>query len=226
MATPLFQRDSEADEHWIATSDMMAGLMMVFLLIAVIYIHSFQKKSENIEDVSSNICNEIKRQFEKEKDEWSMSICENGLLVSFHNDAIFDRGLDKLKPEFQNILDVFFPKFMKIVLDNEKDIDELRIEGHTSSEFTSQDKKNSYILNTRLSQKRAYNVMRYVFDLPINNNSIQWMQTNLTAHGMSSSSLIKKNDGLEDPIKSRRVEFRLQTNVKEKFIQEFKSLQP
>ena len=226
MAKLLFQRDAESDEHWIASSDMMAGLMMVFLLIAVIYIHSFQKKAEAIEDVSSDICNEIKQQFEKEKDEWSMSICENGLLVSFHNDAIFDRGQDDLKPEFKVILDNFFPRFIKIVLNNEKDIDELRIEGHTSSEFTSQSEKMSYILNTRLSQKRSYNVMRYVFDLPINENSIQWMRTNLTAHGMSSSNIIKTNNGQEDPIKSRRVEFRLQTNVQEKFIQEFKGLQP
>jgi hypothetical protein len=33
---PELEHDSE--EHWIAVSDLMSGLMMLFLLIAVLYL--------------------------------------------------------------------------------------------------------------------------------------------------------------------------------------------
>lgn len=37
MSQPLFARQTEQNESWITVSDLMAGLMMVFLVIAVIY---------------------------------------------------------------------------------------------------------------------------------------------------------------------------------------------
>ena len=41
----------------------------------------------------------------------------------------------------------------------------------------------------------------------------------VTANGLSSSHLIKNNEGIEDKQKSRRVEFRTKTNAEKKVVE-------
>jgi len=223
----FFQSDAQSEEYWISVSDMMSGLMMVFLLIAVIYMIDVQDKTNEIERVQRSICNELRKEFKDEKDKWNMSICQGGLVVSFQNDAVFKKGSSKLQPRFKKILDNFFPKFMTIVTnkDNKSRISELRIEGHTSSEYTEKGRAKSYILNTKLSQNRSYEVMNYVFNLASNKEIKDWMIGNLTAHGMSSSKLLYIDNDMknEDAKKSRRVEFRIQTNAEAKLIEDLKA---
>lgn len=226
MKKSFFQRDAQSEEYWISVSDMMSGLMMVFLLIAIIYMIDVQDKTNEIERVQRSICNELRKEFKDEKDKWNMSICEGGLVVSFQNDAVFKKGSSKLQPRFKKILNNFFPKFMEIVTnkDNKTRISELRIEGHTSSEYTDNSKAKSYILNTKLSQNRSYEVMNYVFSLT-SKEVKSWMIGNLTAHGMSSSNLkyIDNDMENEDSKRSRRVEFRIQTNAEAKLIDDLKT---
>ena len=222
---PLFTTRTTSEASWLSVADMMSGLMMIFLLIAVLYIAKLRVEYQAVQGVSDNICSELSAEFQKEKEEWNMSICEGGLLISFQDDSVFERGQYKLKQEFKDILDVFFPRFMKIVMNNSSDISELRIEGHTSSEFTRTSKNNSYLLNTKLSQNRSYSVMNYVFRITRNVDMHSWMRKNLTAHGLSSSKLVYKKNSvdskIEDSVRSRRVEFKIQTNAQQKFIDQF-----
>ena len=222
---PLFATHTTSETSWLSVADMMSGLMMIFLLIAVLYIAKSRVDYQAVQGVADDICGELTQEFQKEKDEWNMSICKGGLLISFQDDSVFEKGKYRLKQEFKDILDVFFPRFMKIVLNNSNDISELRIEGHTSSEFTRVSKNNSYLLNTKLSQNRSYSVMNYVFKITRNTDMHSWMRKNLTAHGLSSSKLVYKNNqensDIEDAIRSRRVEFKIQTNAQQKFIDQF-----
>jgi hypothetical protein len=40
-AQPMFEpEDDEAGEHWLSVGDMMAGLMVIFLFIALTYMHN------------------------------------------------------------------------------------------------------------------------------------------------------------------------------------------
>ena len=221
----LFENRSDSEDSWLSVADMMAGLMMIFLLIAVLYIAKLRTEYQEVQGVSDNICFELREEFKKEQAEWEMSICQGGLLISFQDESVFDRGEHQLKQKFKNILNEFFPRFMDIIMKNEKDISELRIEGHTSSEYTRASKNNSYLYNTQLSQRRSYSVMNYVFNLISNKENYAWMRNNLTAHGMSSSKLIYKKNGegkgVEDNKRSRRVEFKIQTNSQQKFIDQF-----
>lgn len=214
---------NQSDDLWIPVSDMMSGLMMIFLLIAIIYILSFTEQADEIKQTQERICSDIIDEFRDKQEAWNMTVCEDGLLVSFENDSVFDSGKSTLKDEFKEILDTFFPKFMAIIVKNKKDIQELRIEGHTSSEFASPTKEVAYVNNTNLSQARAFSVMKYVFKLLSNKDKLDWMTKNLTAHGMSSSKLKLNELDLEDKEKSRRVEFRIQTNVQDKLIEELRS---
>ena len=81
--TDFLKTKSAEEEQWISVSDMMAGLMMIFLFIAIIYIQNISKYFSEVADVSDEICAELKQEFEEESERWDMSICENGLLISF-----------------------------------------------------------------------------------------------------------------------------------------------
>lgn len=222
LAKTLSKGTNSTDEAWISTSDMMSGLMMVFLFIAIVYIENVGRYIDDINISQQRICGELQSEFATVQSEWMISICEDGLVVKFENDAIFSQGSDQLNPDFQVVLGVFFPKFMNIIWQNRKDISELRIEGHTSSEGGgSMNQFESYLYNTQLSQNRSRNVMGYVLsqqEILRNTDYLDWSYNNLTAHGLSSSDLIFTEDNLEDQIQSRRVEFRLRTTAQDRLI--------
>jgi outer membrane protein OmpA-like peptidoglycan-associated protein len=110
---------------------------------------------------------------------------------------------------------------MEVIWDYKESISELRIEGHTDSSVRGVDTKLSgYIYNTKLSQNRSRNVMSYALNIPSiasNSDYLDWSFSNMTAHGMSSSDLIKAgNAELYD--KSRRVEFRMKTRAEDNLL--------
>ena len=51
MKKTFFKNSVESEEYWISVSDMMAGLMMVFLLIAIIYMIDVQDKTSSVEKI-------------------------------------------------------------------------------------------------------------------------------------------------------------------------------
>ncbi len=212
----------ECDDYWMSVSDMMAGLMMIFLLIAILFINNIKSKATDADRIEATICNELSTEFESYKKSWKMSICEDGLLVSFENDSVFDKGKSQLKEDFKVILDRFLPALMKIIMRYEGDVSELRIEGHTSSEYFSASKNRSYIFNTKLSQDRAFNVLDYAFKVIDDEDKKAWFTKHLTANGLSSSKLHFNESGLEDRARSRRVDFRIQTTASDNLINAFK----
>lgn len=211
---------STGDEAWVSTSDMMSGLMMVFLFIAIVYIQNVGTYLDDINEAQQQICSQLQNEFEAVQEQWMISICEDGLVVKFENEAIFPPGDAEISEEFVQVLSQFYPRFMRIVWDNRIDISELRIEGHTSSEGRiDMSQFDAYLYNTRLSQDRSRNVMDFVLSLDEIGSSdeyLQWSFNNLTAHGLSSSNLVYDEDGLEDQIRSRRVEFRLRTSAQDR----------
>ena len=120
---------------------------------------------------------------------------------------LFDEGRHVLKPNFKNILDDFFPRYIAVLnrpqyRDN---IEEIRIEGHTNS-------NGGYYSNMELSQDRTRAVLEYCFSL-MPESDIKWLKGLVTANGLSSSHLIMTADGEENKDLSRRVEFRVRTNA-------------
>ena len=100
------------------------------------------------------------------------------------------------------------------------EISEIRIEGHTSSEWSGEiSQEDSYILNMELSQNRTRSVLQYVLSIPDIAPIREWLKMHLTANGLSSSKLIANHHGKENPEESRRVEFRVRTDI-EKVVDE------
>ena len=51
MARPLFGNKAQEDDNWISVSDLMAGLMMVFLFILIIYAKTADERLQNAQEI-------------------------------------------------------------------------------------------------------------------------------------------------------------------------------
>ena len=134
-------------------------------------------------------------------------------------DVLFDRGKDYIKPRFQAILSDFFPRYVAVLRPFNNTIEELRIEGHTSSIWNvSTTAEQAYFLNMGLSQARTREVLELVLTLPAIIEERGWVQPLLTANGLSSGRLIKAANGVENPSASRRVEFRVELKASSEIV--------
>lgn len=214
--------------NWISISDMMSGLMMVFLFIAISYMITVTDEKEKIKEIAvtynklqNDLYDDLYREFSDDLDEWGAEIDRQTLSVRFESpEVLFGQGSASLRRDFQNILEDFFPRYIRL-LTNDKykdDIEEIRIEGHTSSEWTTNVSPDlAYFFNMELSQDRTRSVLIYTLMLPEIQDNRDWVKKHLTANGLSSSQLVLNND-IEDKDRSRRVEFRVKTNAEKRIL--------
>jgi outer membrane protein OmpA-like peptidoglycan-associated protein len=218
-----FEEVHDADEeHWIPLSDLMTSLMLVFLLIAIIYMIQVERASQNIkhiassyQDLRSNLYHALNIEFHNDLKRWGAEL-DPDLTIRFNNpDVLFDTGKSDIKPKFQNILNEFVHRYIRILTlpQYRSSIEELRIEGHTSSVWSSGTTADeAYILNMKLSQDRTRSTLQYILAMPSAQPDINWLHQVLTANGLSSSHIVIIN-GRENQARSQRVEFRVRTNA-------------
>lgn len=233
----------ETEEHWVSISDVMAGLMVIFLFIAISYMVNANRERDRFKDEAeelkklqeqvaslidayrnsqSALSKELEIEFGDDLLKWTGSLDMDKLSIRYKKP--FGQGEAEVPNSFKYVLRDFFPRYIKILTKYKDKIAEIRIEGHTSSEWyheTTEDE--AYFNNMELSQNRSRNVLRYV--LGIKNSQVSsnkaWIKENMTANGLSSSQPILDSDGDEDKEASRRVEFRVVTKS-EKLIDEIK----
>ena len=221
------------DEYWISVSDLMAGLMVIFLFIAITYIRPVVETQNRIRDIvvawkdsEVEIYDELQREFQGDLPRWHAELDRETLSIRFRApDVLFDAGTANLQPEFKSILNDFFPRYLKVLHRFQDAIAEVRIEGHTSSEWEgAATADEAYFKNMELSQARTRSVLEYTLGLPLITPFKEWAQAHLTANGLSSSQLVYS--GLqEDKTRSRRVEFRVRTNSKEQIVRVLETIE-
>lgn len=221
------QQHNEDGEHWLSVSDMMSGLMVIFLFIAISYMIQVQEDKKKLIDIAVTyektrelICQQLKAEFINDLTKWNAEIKCETLAVRFENpEVLFHIGEAELRSQFKTILDDFFPRYINQLAAYYTDIEEIRIEGHTSSEWRTKDVsvEQAYFLNMALSQDRTRAVLEYCLMLPQVEANRPWIKANLTANGLSSSKPISV-DGQENAEKSRRVEFRVKTNSEKQIV--------
>lgn len=213
----------EEGAHWISVSDLMAGLMMVFLLVAVVFMVIVQKESERMREVAEvyldlreALYNDLMDEFADDLPRWGAQLTPD-LVITFQDSGVlFEVGSSTLRPAFEAILADFFPRYVRVITSEayREDIEEVRIEGHTSRDWTNARNANeAYINNMRLSQERTRSSLEYVINLEPVRHEQDWLKANLTANGLSSSHPILNADGSENSELSRRVEFRVRTDA-------------
>ena len=220
----------------------MAGLLLIFILVLsflMLDLMEKEKRDDKIQQVllkiftdyaalRQNLYLALEREFEQDLQKWNALLDRETLSVRFREPTVlFAQGKAEVQIDFKEILDDFFPRYIQILKRPEyvNAIAEIRIEGHTSSEWSEDiNPEEAYIFNMELSQDRTRSVLQYVLQIPTIQESRDWLQRQLTANGLSSSKLIKHLGGIENSEESRRVEFRVRTNA-EKQLEKIKELE-
>jgi outer membrane protein OmpA-like peptidoglycan-associated protein len=219
---PLAETPDEA--HWIPLSDLMTGLMVMFLLIAVTFMMHVEAEADNVRQVAvaysqikDSLFEDLQAEFKSDLPRWKAQIIKEDLSVRFMEpEVLFATGSSELKPEFRDILSSFFPRYVRILTSAKYkgSISEVRIEGHTSSDWLgAATPEDSYFRNMELSQARTRSALTYALNLPEVSDQRDWLRRNFTANGLSSSHPIVDATGAEDPARSRRVEFKIRTDA-------------
>jgi len=225
----LFNSDSSNDdEHWISVSDLMAGLMVIFLFIAISYMKDILIEKDRIQEIAVTwnetqeaLYVDLQTEFQADLPKWGALLDRDTLSIRFQEPSVlFDTGQTSLKPQFKIILDDFFPRYLSVLEKFRDEIAEVRIEGHTSSVWGGKTNgMDAYFKNMRLSQGRTRSVLFYCLGLPSVQDEREWARGTITANGLSSSKPILTKGGQEDATLSRRVEFRVRTNAESRIIE-------
>lgn len=221
----IIQNHHQEESEWLSVSDLMSGLMIIFLFIAVIYMRNIMDASKRFESVNSLIVEKLEEEFHDDWESWGVDFDHETITISFKNPSIFfDTGSYELKDNFKGILDNFFPRYLKVLYMFKNHINEIRIEGHTSSIWKEAESElDAYIKNMELSQNRTRNVLDYLLQNSKINRYRNWSQYLITANGLSSSKSIVVN-GVEDFHQSQRVDFRVVANTADELIKTLKKL--
>ena len=214
------------NQFWMSTTDLMSGLMIIFMFIAIAYMHEIREVNngiiyitEGFQDKEKSLFNELNKEFKNDLEDWNAYIDSKTLSIIFKEpDVLFKKGEFKIKMRFKEILNDFFPRYIAVLKSEkyEKEILAIRIEGQTSKEWLKNTKrKEAYLKNMRLSQMRASEVLDYILEINLNND-YPWVRNKLQAVGYSSSKTKHLPNGKENKNLSRRVEFKVVTNTKEK----------
>lgn len=212
--------DSDGDEFWQSVADQMSGLMLVFLFIAITYMIEVNREKSKIEQVAvaynrtkGAIYQALDSTFANDLPKWNAVIDSVSLSIRFREpDVLFEAGSAEVKEPFKAVLRSFFPRYVQVIRGyGGEDVEEVRIEGHTSSEANH---SNPYFFNMELSQARTRAVLQYCLESSgLQPADREWVRGLLTANGLSSSRRIVLPNGSEDREASRRVEFRVRTNA-------------
>jgi outer membrane protein OmpA-like peptidoglycan-associated protein len=217
----------------LSIGDLMAGLLLIFILLlaaTMLKVKNQEQKrkeiTENYESIKDSLYISLLNEFKSDTLQWSARIYRQTLSIRFTEpDILFETGKSEIKPKFKEILDSFFFRYVLILNDNKyrSHIEEIRIEGHSSTEWNENIHINSekaYFNNMKLSQDRTREVLEYCLNLLDIPSQRDWVKEKMTANGLSSSKIIyKKGTNEEDKQASRRVEFRVVTDA-EKIIQD------
>lgn len=223
MSNLLNPRATEQDEsHWLSVSDLMAGLMVVFLFIAIALMRNAMIERNQIKEVAVAyqenqiaIYEALNDAFSKDLERWDASIDKDSLTFVFNSpDILFKTGEIDLNPQYMLLLQNFFPRYMTALTPFKHSINEVRIEGHTSSIWNSHTSDtDAYFKNMELSQGRTRSVLEYIYRLDSVISQQTWIKGHVAAVGFSSAKQVLDAQGSEDRSRSRRVSFRVITNA-------------
>lgn len=206
--------------EWIGIADMMSGLMMVFMFLAVAYMLEVKDEQETIRDIAVTykrtqleLHKSLRLEFAKDLEKWQAEIRDDNSVVFYAPEVLFQSGSSEITARFRSILDDFFPRYVRILRIYRHNVDEVRIEGHTSEDWKgAEDDRSRYLNNMRLSQERALSVLDYCYDQTARAYK-KWYTRVVHANGMAFSAPIFTEQGAIDEARSRRVEFRAITRA-------------
>lgn len=213
-------------ESWLSIADLMAVLMLTFLLISVVFmlhlareaaadravVMAVEQRADERVELRSAIYAALLDEFGDDLPRWNAELDATRLTLRFRDpELLFTTASAQLRPEFVAILDDFLPRYIRRLKSFSDAILEIRVEGHTSSEWAgARDAVEAYLNNLDLSQARAASVVRHAAGHAAVRD-VAWFRERLVGVGFSSSRPLLDDAGAEWPELSRRVEFAVTT---------------
>ena len=158
-------------------------------------------------DKREEIYNSLMSSFGPKLEMWKAVLDKSTLTLRFNDPALlFEPGSSEITPRFKLILEEFWSPYVDILSKYPLDIREIKIEGHTSSEWSGSTLDESYFNNMKLSQERTRSTLLECYNLTSSAKK-EWVRSFVTANGMSFSRPVFDKQNKEDVARSRRVEF-------------------
>jgi len=217
--------ESSNQSHWIPLADLMTGLMMVFMLLTAAFMLRVEQTTtlvvKEYEETKNDLLQALQKEFAKDLKQWNAEMLGD-MTIRFNDPTVlFATGSSELRPQFKEVLTEFFPRSATLLTSERfRDaVKEVRIEGHTSSLWTSKtDAKTAYFRNMELSQARTRSALEYLLSLPAIELQQTWLVQHVTANGLSSSKPLggAADGSAKAQLANQRVEFRIVTNASER----------
>jgi chemotaxis protein MotB len=198
---PIKRKQKEEDEevsYWLSYSDLMAGVLIIFILLftykILAYNQNLESKESKIKELTSIRKMIITRLFPKTG------------VIKVRSNILFDVDQSKIKKEGHQFLQKFIPRYLKVLLGEEdikKHLSRIVVEGHT-------DNTGTYLYNLELSQARAFNVVKYIYSEEVITKYKDGLENFISAIGRSEVDLVLSDQGKISKNKSRRVEFKFE----------------
>ena len=239
------RKKTEEISYWISFSDLMAGLLLVFILLLIgsliVSMGELEDQKEQLEEqqavlqetmeeletldtnladilgIRAAIIERLRQEFEDTGAEITFDDATGAIRLG--SGILFDEGSARLSPVGQQTLRELIPVYYDALLGDEElrqHVGQIVFEGHTNSNYSgSDDPSDAYLFNLQLSQDRAYAAMEYVIANAL--GQAYDAKELLAAVGYSSSRLIFLEDqpDVEDTTRSRRIEIRFRLKDEE-----------
>lgn len=230
---------TEKLNFWLSYSDMMAALLLTFVLIlsgTLLEARStyeekqaeLEEKQAEVEEKEAVIANQqtqidtivgvrgdlvsaLSNEFSG--NDMSVKVDAQTGAITFDSSLLFAFDDDKLQAAGEEFLNQFLPKYFSVLLGNDflSYVAEIIIEGHTDTD-------GEYMYNLRLSQNRALAVSSYCLEHGgefLTSEQMEELRVLLTANGRSFSAPVYAADGTVDKDASRRVEIKFRLKDEE-----------
>lgn len=219
-------RQEEETSYWLSFSDLMASVLIIFILLFVYnliaYEESMNETEKMIQELTSTrmkIISMLQEEFDKEN--LDIVIDPKTGAIQLNESILFDTGKSELKDAGKEFAQKLIPIYVKILLGNDEiksQISQIIIEGHT-------DDVGGYLYNLKLSQERSLSVAQFLFDPNFDYKYKNDMEKYLTINGRGYSEPILNSDSSINKDASRRVEIKFRLKEEEVLLQIQKELE-
>lgn len=210
---PTVNNEGDENVFWVTMSDLLLGLVVVFLVLFVFTITGYTQNKINEKETQFEVIEKIvlalsKNNIKVDVDKFSGTIKISDL-------ELFELNSWELSEKGKDYMSKFVPVYLNTIMTDKKvkeNISQIIIEGHTDSQNFAGAKtpQEQYYRNMDLSLKRASSVAQYIvfaqYDGKSDYESELFKLISVEGKGSSVPIIV---DGKEDFSKSRRVELKI-----------------
>ena len=202
--------DEHDDAQWLPLFGLITASLIVFLLISLSLLPVSPQQISQRYDARSAVYDALLEELSGDLQRWNASLDRETLSVTFSNqpDELFKAPKNQLTAHFRQALTEFYPRYTAVLHSFGAVVEEVRIEGHTSSDWGEMPAGRAYFLNLELSQRRVRSVLTFLYAIADGDSGQDWIRSKVSAVGLSSAKPVLDQWGMEDAERSRRIAFR------------------